>query len=104
MARERPERRRSDTELLPHEVVDKFEFRMKNNEVASLVRITESGGTDLKSGEAVVFQDGLAIPGTWSKPDAFSRTRFFDGDGLEIAFNRGQTWIEVLSFADPLIY
>ncbi len=56
------------------------------------------------SGEAVVFQDGVAIPGTWSKPDAFSRTRFFDSDGREIAFNRGQTWIEVLSFADPLIY
>ena len=42
-----------DTELLPHEVVDKFEFRVKNNEVAHLVRITESGGTDLKVGELV---------------------------------------------------
>jgi DNA-directed RNA polymerase subunit beta' len=42
-----------DTELLPHEVVDKFEFRLRNNEVANLVRITESGGTDLKVGELV---------------------------------------------------
>ncbi len=56
------------------------------------------------SGEAVVFQDGVAIPGTWSKPDEFSRIRFFDAEGNEIAFNRGQTWIEVLSFGDPLLY
>ena len=42
-----------DTDLLPHEVVDKIEFRAKNNEVANLVRITESGGTDLKVGELV---------------------------------------------------
>lgn len=56
------------------------------------------------SGEAVVFQDGVAIAGTWSKPDAHSRTRFFDPHGNEIAFNRGQTWIEVLSFRDPLTY
>ena len=56
------------------------------------------------SGEAVVFQDGVAIPGTWSKPDEFSRIRFFNAAGNEVRFNRGQTWIEVLSFADPLLY
>ena len=56
------------------------------------------------SGEAVVFQDGVAIPGSWAKPDEFSRIRFFDAEGDEIAFNRGQTWIEVLSFGDPLLY
>jgi len=56
------------------------------------------------SGEAVVFLDGVAVPGTWSKPDAYSRIRFFDAAGNEIAFNRGQTWIEVLSASDPLTY
>lgn len=56
------------------------------------------------SGDAVVFQDGVAIPGTWSKPDAHSRIRFFDAAGNEIPFNRGHTWIEVLSFGDPLLY
>jgi hypothetical protein len=55
-------------------------------------------------GEAVVFQDGVAVPGTWSKPDTFSRTRFFDAAGNEIAFNRGQTWVEVLAVGDPLGY
>ncbi|MEE8346029.1 MAG: DUF3048 domain-containing protein [Dehalococcoidia bacterium] len=56
------------------------------------------------SGDAVVFQDGVAVPGTWSKPDAHSRIRFFDAAGNEIAFNRGQTWIEVLSPSDPLTF
>ena len=56
------------------------------------------------SGDAVVFQDGVAVPGTWSRADAASRTRFFDAAGEEIAFNRGQTWVEVLSPTDPLVY
>ncbi len=36
-----------DTDLLPHQVVDKFDFRQKNNQIASMVRVTEPGGTDL---------------------------------------------------------
>jgi hypothetical protein len=55
-------------------------------------------------GDAVVFQDGVAIPGTWSRADPGARTRFFNADGKEIAFNRGQTWIEALSVGDPLVY
>ncbi|MBL9032037.1 MAG: DNA-directed RNA polymerase subunit beta' [Phycisphaerae bacterium] len=42
-----------DTDLLPHEVVDKFEFRQRNNQVGHLIRITEAGGTDLKVGDLV---------------------------------------------------
>ncbi|MBX3402448.1 MAG: DNA-directed RNA polymerase subunit beta' [Phycisphaeraceae bacterium] len=36
-----------DTDLLPHDVVDKFEFRRRNAEIGEMVRVTESGGTDL---------------------------------------------------------
>jgi DNA-directed RNA polymerase subunit beta' len=36
-----------DTDLLPHDVVDKFEFRRRNNQIAEMVRITDPGGTDL---------------------------------------------------------
>jgi DNA-directed RNA polymerase subunit beta' len=36
-----------DTDLLPHDVVDKFEFRRKNIEAQDNVRITDAGGTDL---------------------------------------------------------
>ncbi len=55
-------------------------------------------------GRAFVFQDGVAIEGSWKKPSAAERTRFFDAAGNEIAFNRGQTWIEVLAAGDPLSY
>ncbi len=55
-------------------------------------------------GQAVVFQDGVAIEGSWRKPAANERTRFYDAAGEEIAFNRGQTWIEVLAAGDPLSY
>jgi len=55
-------------------------------------------------GQAVVFQDGVAIEGTWSKPEALSRTRFYDAAGAEIAFNRGTTWVEVVPAGSPAQY
>lgn len=55
-------------------------------------------------GWAVVFRDGVAVEGRWQKPSPTERTRFYDAAGNEIAFNRGQTWIEVLSAGDPLSY
>jgi DUF3048 family protein len=48
------------------------------------------------SGQAVVFQDGVAIAGTWRKDSEAGRTRFYDAAGAEITFNRGTTWIEVV--------
>jgi len=42
-----------DTPFLPHEVVDKVEFRRANNEAAKMVRISDAGDTDLKVGEMV---------------------------------------------------
>jgi len=42
-----------DTDLLPHEVVDKFLFRQKNRHFETMVRVTESGGTDLPVGALV---------------------------------------------------
>jgi DNA-directed RNA polymerase subunit beta' len=41
-----------DTDLLPHEVVDKFRSA-KNNEVSDLVRIQDAGGTELRVGDLV---------------------------------------------------
>jgi hypothetical protein len=55
-------------------------------------------------GQAIVFQDGVAIEGSWEKPSPAERTRFYDAAGNEIAFNRGQTWVEVLAVSDPLSY
>jgi Protein of unknown function (DUF3048) N-terminal domain/Protein of unknown function (DUF3048) C-terminal domain len=48
------------------------------------------------SGRAVVFQDGIAIDGSWGKDSESARTRFYDDAGNEISFNRGRSWIEVV--------
>ena len=45
-----------DTDLLPHDVVDKFDFRMKNRQLEEMVRIADAGGTDLPVG-ALVTKD-----------------------------------------------
>lgn len=52
------------------------------------------------SGEAIVLQDGKAVRGTWKKPSATERLRFFDGSGGEITMNAGLTWIEVVPDAE----
>jgi DNA-directed RNA polymerase subunit beta' len=36
-----------DTDLLPQEVVDKYAFKQKNSQIASMYRVTDVGGTDL---------------------------------------------------------
>jgi hypothetical protein len=51
-------------------------------------------------GKAIVFQDGKAIPGTWKKTGN-QRTRYYDSSGQEIAFNRGQSWIELVPSDNP---
>ncbi len=45
-----------DTILLPNDVVDKFNFRRRNNEIASMVRVTDPGETDLAL-ESLVDRD-----------------------------------------------
>ncbi|MBK7403940.1 MAG: DNA-directed RNA polymerase subunit beta' [Phycisphaerales bacterium] len=40
-----------DTDLLPQEVIDRFLFRQKNNEISNMVRVTDAGGTDLRLNE-----------------------------------------------------
>ncbi len=55
------------------------------------------------SGPATVFLDGKKIDGTWSKQDLKSRLRFYNGDGVEVQFNRGSTFVEVISQQSTLI-
>lgn len=59
---------------------------------------------DIGSGDAIVYQDGKTIKATWQKPTRTSRTRFFDANGREISFNRGQIWIEMLPTGTPISY
>jgi len=49
------------------------------------------------TGNAIVFQDGKEIKGTWKKKDSFSQIKFYNEVGEEISFVRGQTWVEIVS-------
>lgn len=67
--------------------------------------------TTIGSGKALVFLDGDLIESTWKRFSKNEPTRFYDQNGEEIKFNRGQIWIEVISpdrkvsliTADPLV-
>jgi hypothetical protein len=48
------------------------------------------------TGQAVVYEDGTSIAGTWSKPNIDSPVQWLDRQGHEIALNRGVTWVEVV--------
>lgn len=49
--------------------------------------------TTTGSGRARVFQNGTVTEGSWSKADRGSQIKFTDTAGVEVQFNRGQTWI-----------
>ena len=51
---------------------------------------------DIGSGPAWVVQDGTVVKGRWEKESSARRLRLFDGDGREIAFNRGPQWVEII--------
>jgi len=79
---------------------DGSEARAKNIVVQFVkMKILDSIGRKraetIGSGEAIIFQDGARIDGTWRKEKRGARTKFFDKNGQEIKFNPGVTWVEV---------
>jgi hypothetical protein len=83
------------------DAVSKEQIRAMNVVVMRVPwRVADSSGHVLLeqfgTGEATVYVDGKAIAGTWKKDDRQGRTRFYDANGIEIAFNRGPIWIEVV--------
>lgn len=48
------------------------------------------------SGEAIIFQDGQAIVGTWQKPGMRDQITFKDAGGKPINLVAGQTWITAI--------
>jgi len=47
-------------------------------------------------GKALIFQDGQAIFGKWSKDSRTARTIYTDSKGKEINFGRGAIWIQTV--------
>lgn len=56
------------------------------------------------TGKAVVFQNGQAIEGIWSKPNRLSREKFLDKNGKEIELVKGQIWLETVPEGSPVTY
>lgn len=52
--------------------------------------------TTTGTGEAYVFQNGVAVKGTWRKNTRDEQLKFYDADGQEIALVPGQTWISAV--------
>jgi len=48
------------------------------------------------SGDAVVYRDGVAVPGTWHRSTLGSPTQFIDRSGKQIPLRPGQTWVEIV--------
>lgn len=47
-------------------------------------------------GDAYLFQNGIAIKGTWSKPSRNDQIKFFDENGEEVKLAPGQTFISAI--------
>lgn len=60
--------------------------------------------TTIGEGEALVFQNGIVVKGSWEKNSREARTKFFDAKGKEISFVRGQTWIEIVPAGNEIEY
>jgi hypothetical protein len=55
-------------------------------------------------GDIILFQNGDVIKGTWEKDDIFGRTLFYNENGDEIKFVRGQIWIEGIPNGNDVVY
>lgn len=48
------------------------------------------------SGDALVFQDGNVIKGTWQRSTHDERDQYFDKEGNQIELVRGQIWVQLV--------
>lgn len=55
-------------------------------------------------GDALIFQDGKVIKGSWSKKTRVARTIFYDEKGSEVKFNPGEIWIEIVPAGNEVKY
>jgi len=63
-----------------------------------------NGKKGAPSGQALIFQDGKVIKGTWKKADRLARTKFYDASNQEISFNKGQVFIQTVPTGNTVTY
>ena len=82
-----------------------------NNVIVMVTDIKNSGDSaghmivrTTQEGEAFYFFDGKVVEGTWSRSSALDPFTFKDKDGNVVLFNRGHTWVGVISGIDRVDY
>jgi hypothetical protein len=82
-----------------------------NNVIVMVTDIKNSGDSaghmiirTTQEGEAFYFFDGKVVEGTWSRRSALDPFTFKDKDGNVVLFNRGHTWVGVISGIDRVDY
>ena len=80
-----------------------------NNIVVLFTDIVNSGSPEghmiirtTQSGKAHYFMDGKVIEGTWERYSALDPFHFKDDNGKTVLFNRGQTWVAMVSGIEQL--
>jgi hypothetical protein len=56
------------------------------------------------SGQAIVFRDGGAVTGTWSKSTHTQRTQLLDANGKPIPLDAGNTWYSIVPTTKTVSY
>ena len=82
-----------------------------NNVIVMVTDIVNSGDKaghmivrTTQEGNAYYFFDGKVIEGTWSRYSALYPFKFKDNNGNTVLFNRGKTWVAVVSGVDRVNY
>ena len=60
--------------------------------------------SDIGSGTAYVFQDGIVTQGTWEKSSQTGQIQFISSSGAPIQLNAGQTWITAVGSVSEVSY
>lgn len=85
--------------LAPKNLIVQFEVETQTQDKDGHLLYGTTG-----SGNALIFLDGNVIRGTWNKKTRTDRTIYKDASGKEIAFNRGQIWIEIVPAGNTVTY
>lgn len=72
-------------------IVQKINMVSANDDKGRIIQDT------IGEGEAIFLMDGKEIYGKWEKTTRMDRTTYYDNEGKEIKFNRGQIWIAAIA-------
>jgi len=90
-----------------------FDKKQLSAENIVIMYVEEEGPVDkelhmyyetIDKGQAVYFQNGNVLEGSWEKESITDSIVFYDESGNEIEFVRGKIWIEALPQGNDIIY